>query len=231
MRLLPLALLLAALASGCAPPTAQVERAIERELPRTLGPADSYRAEVTGLRLASGEASRVAIVGQRVRPEDAPVLDRLDLDLYGVRFSPQARRVERADSARGTVRITAADLVDFLGERQGVREATLTLSSPDRATIRLRPELGGLPVPRGVTAEATGRLRAEDGHVHFEVEAVRAGGLDLGSAAARTLSDTINPLVDLTDRPGRLRVRAVRVENGALILDATGDVSGLVAPR
>lgn len=221
------ALVAAALAvTGCNL-SGQVEQEIESQLPRAIGPADDYAVTIEGLRARSGEADRVVVVGTRVRPEGAPVLDRLDLDLRGVRFDRGDRRLERVDAAEATARITPADLAAFLETRDGVRSATVTLRTPNEATIRVRPDIGDLPLPSGASVDLTGRLSSADGQVRFDIDEVRALGLGLGETAARRLSGAINPIVDLSGTTPTLDVTSVRVESGAVVLEATGDLSGL----
>ncbi len=223
----PLLLLpLIAVASGCNL-SGQVEAGIENALPDAIGPAESYDVTVAGLRARAGEADRVEIVGRRVEPDGAPVLDRLDLVLTGVHYDRGGKRLERVESAHGVVRVLPADLAAFLNGRDGVREATVTLRAPDRATVRVRPQIGDLALPRGVTVELDGRLRADDGRVRLDVNALRAAGLDLGQALADELSDRINPVVDLSETRPALSVTDVRVDSGAVVLEAEGDLSGL----
>jgi hypothetical protein len=224
----PRALLLGlALSAGCNPVEGFVERGIEEKLPAIIGPADRYTVDVTGLRTSTGEAERVAVHGERVRLEDAPVLDRLDLDLRGVRFDRATNRLDRVERAQATARVLPADLTVFLDAHRNVRGATLTLLPPGGATLRFRPEAGGFAVPEGVAVELSGRLAAEAGRVRFEVTEVRAAGLNLGRTVARRLSEEINPLVDLTGTEIGLRVTGIRVEPDAVVVEATGDPSRL----
>ncbi|HLT46069.1 MAG TPA: DUF2993 domain-containing protein [Rubricoccaceae bacterium] len=223
----PFLLLALAFASGCNPVESLVEREIERELPGVIGPADGYEVDVAGLRTSTGEAERVTVLGRRVRPAGAPVLDRLDLELLGVRYDRDARRLDRVEHARATARVLPADLAPFLDTHRNVRDPAITLRPPDGATLRFRPEAGGFAVPEGVAVEMTGRLVAEAGRVRFDVSEVRAAGIDLGATVARRLSEAIDPIVDLTDTRARLQVTAVRVEAGAVVAEATGDLSGL----
>lgn len=227
MRLRPLllALTLAAVASGC-DLSGRVEAGIEDALPEAIGPAERYDVTVSGLRASAGEAERVTVVGLRVEPEGAPVLDRLDLVLTGVRYDRKGKRLERVESAQGTVRVLPADLAAFLNERDGVREASVTLREPDRARLRVRPEIGSITLPRGVAVELEGRLRADSSTVRLDVTDLRAAGLSLGRTLAGELSERINPVVDLSETEPPLRVTDVRVENGALILEAEGDLTG-----
>jgi len=228
IRFSPLYLLfLLTLVVGC-DVTPQVERAIERELPAIIGPADRYEARVTGLRLRAGEAERVDIRGDKVRPEDAPRIEQFNITLDGVRYDVRAERLERVDSARAEAQVRPGDLATFLEEHRNVRQASITLQEPDRAQVRLRPELAGLALPPGVVADVSGRLVVIEGRIHYEVESVRAGGAALGAAAARRVSELINPVFDLTDAEPALHVSAVTVVDDRIRLQATVDPAGFV---
>ena len=222
-RLLPLVLLAALVAGGCSV-SGRVESEIEAALPAALGPADRYQATVEGVRLGEGTAERIDIVGERVAREDAPVIERLDVELRGVRYDRKSKRITDAESARATARVRAQDLGDYLARQRGVGDARVTLQAPDRAVVRVRGEVGGVRLP---AAEVRGRLVADGGTVRLDVENVRAGPLDLGAAVARELGERVNPVVDLTDESLALRVTGVRVEGDALVLETTGDVRGL----
>lgn len=216
-----------ALFSACAPSTSQVERGLERELPRVIGPAEHYDVEIEGLRARSGEAARVVALGERVRPADAPVVDRLEVELRNVRYDRRGKRLERFESAVATARITAADLGAFLETQPNIESAAVTLTEPDQASVRVRPKLGGLALPPGVTLDVVGRLVGAGDEIRFEVSEVRAGGASLGSGIVRQIGAMINPLIDLGDLPVVVDITRVQVEQGALRLEATGEAIGL----
>lgn len=227
-----LALVLVLAVAGCSP-TRIVETRIAESLPRLIGPADAYTVEVEGLGLSSARAERVAVVGTNVRPEGAPVVARLDVDLRDVQADRATRRLSRIGSARATARITAAALAAAVAAEGSVRDPVVTLGAPDRLTLRGRPVYEGRALPTG-TVEASGRLVVADGAVRFEVESVRALGLPLPGAVARELTERVNPVADLRQTRARLRVTAIRVESGSLVLDATADPAALTrapAPR
>jgi hypothetical protein len=210
--------------SGC-DLSGRVETEIEAALPAALGPADRYDAEVEGLALRDGSAETVRVVGERVARQDAPVIDRLDVELRGVTFDRSERRLTRVDEARATARLLPADLAAYLGAQRGIADADVRFEAPDRTTIGVRGEFEGLRVPVG--AEVRGRLAASGGRVHLGVESVRAAGIGLGGTIARRVEQEINPVVDLTDEELALRVTDVRVADGALVVEATGDLTGL----
>ncbi|WP_412068864.1 DUF2993 domain-containing protein [Rubrivirga sp. IMCC43871] len=219
-----LLLLLALTASGC-DVSGRVEAEIEAALPAALGPADHYDATVDGLKLSSRTADRVTIAGDRVAREDAPVVDRLDVTLWGVAFDQKTRVLTRVDSARATARLLPTDLGEYLGAQRGISRATVALAVPDRATIRVEGAIEGFRLPIG--AEIRGRLVASGGVVRLDVESVRAAGIGLGGGIARAVGDRINPIADLRDEDLALTVTGVRVERGAVVVDATGDLEGV----
>jgi len=213
--------------TGCQSVTNQVEGAIERELPRVIGPADSYDVKIDGLRATTGQADRVTITGIRVQPERAPLLDRLDAELTGIRFSPRTQTIERADSATATARISASELALFLEQDERMRDVQVALAGTDRATIRLRPILGGMTLPFNAAVEVNGRFVVRDSNVTFAVGEVRAAGLDVGAAIAQRLSEVINPLVDFGENRANVQVTAVHVDGNHLVVSATGDPTGV----
>ena len=221
------AVALAAAASGCSV-DGRVESEIEAALPAAIGPADGYDVEVDGVSLSAGTAERVRIEGRRVARDDAPVIERLSVDLRGVRYDRASKRLEGAESARATVRVLPRDLAPYLDQRRGLERTEVTLTPPAGLTLRTQGEIGDVRLP--VAAEVRGRLAARGGTVHLDVERVGAAGISLGGGLARRLSDRVNPVLDLTDERLALRVTAVRVTRDTLVLDATGDLTGLRLP-
>lgn len=216
-----LAALLAVIGAGCSPGERQVEQAIERELPRLVGPAQSYAVDVEGLQGTRG-AERVTVTGRRVQPEGAPVLDQVVVILRGVRYNAARRELEAVESANLFARLLATDLSAYLDTRPGLSAVAVRLEPPDAAGVRARPELGQIAVPAGATVETSGRLVARGPRVAYEVAEVRAAGVPLPAVAARRLSEAINPVVDLSALPLALQVTEVRMEGAAILLRAVG---------
>ncbi len=204
-------------------PSNLVAQGIERELPQYVGPADSYDVKIKGLKVQAGSAESVVAVGERVRPEGAPVIERLALDLQNVVYDRKAERLSEIGGVRLTAVIRTDDLADFLEASRNVSEAEVMLRSPNEATIRIRPQLGSLAVPRGVTVDVTGRLVAEGTQLRFDVSDVSAGGFDLSAIAANRLSDLINPLADLHNLPIKAEITSVIVAGETIGLEVTGD--------
>ena len=209
---------------GCTPANF-VEQGIERELPKYVGPADSYDVKIDGLRVRAGSAENVVAVGERVRPEGAPVIESLRLELQDVVYDKAAERLSQVGGAQLTAVIKTPDLVDFLEAYRDVREAEVVLRSPNEATIRLRPQIAGLAVPRGVTVDVTGDLIGDNTQLRFEVTEVSAAGIDLSAIAARRLSEVVNPLADLKNLPVEVEITSVMVAGETIGLEVVGDPS------
>ncbi len=219
-----LLVLLAVLATGCSV-DGRVEDEIEAALPAVLGSADDYHVRVEGVRLGSGTAERIQIEGRRVAREDAPVVERLSIDLQGVRYDRGTKRLTGAESAQATLRLLPSDLARYLDRQRGLERSEVTLRSPDGIRLRAQGEIEGIRLPLAASIE--GRLVAREGTVHLEVERVSAAGIGLGGRLVQELDERINPVVDLTDEDLALRVTDVRVAADTLTLDATGDLTGL----
>ena len=219
-----LLLLTACVAAGCGV-DGRVEAEIEAALPTALGPADSYEATVSGVSLRAGTLETVQVLGRRVAREDAPVIDRLDATLRDVAFDRGSRELTRVGSTAATARLLPRDLADYLSGQRGVGSAEVSLSAPDRVNVRVRGQIGEVTVPATATVE--GRLTAQGGQVLLDVERVSALGISLGARVARTVEAEVNPVADFTDEDLELRVESVSVDGSALVVEMTGDLSGL----
>ena len=227
LHITPLLVALLALGgAGCNPVTSFAEGEVERILQDAFGPADDYDVQIEGLDAGDGTARRVTVAGDRVRPEGAPVLDRVDAVLNGVRFNRDEKTLERADRADLTVSVLPDDLAAYLVASGRVEEAEVSFEPPSGIVLRLRPDLGAIPLPPGATVRVAGTLEGEGARVRLNVESVEAAGIGLGGAAAGLLEDQVNPLIDLS-RSGGLEVTDITVEGGALRARAEGPLTDI----
>ncbi len=209
---------------GCTP-ASLVEQGIERALPKYVGPAERYDVEINGFDARLGSADSVIAVGERVRPDGAPVIERLSLDLTGVVYDKQAERLSQVENARLTAVVKTPDLVDFLETYRNVKEAEVMLKSPDRATISIRPQIDQFALPSGVTVDVSGQLVGDETQLRFEVDQVSAAGIDVSAIAARRLSDAINPLADLENLPIEVEIVSVVAAGESIGMEVVGDPS------
>jgi hypothetical protein len=213
--------------SGCAT-EGRVEDRLEEALREELGPADEYDVDVQGLDAGDGYADRVYVEGIRVQPRRGPVVDRLEIEMTNVRYDRDLKRLVGAEDVRATAWLRSNDLERFFEQEDRIRSASVTLVQPDVLRLRFRPELG-LPIPLNVMAEVEGTVEGRGSELHFVVREASAAGFDVGDDMADRLTRLVNPIVDLSELPLDLEVTSVRIENGALRVDAVGDVTALDA--
>ena len=214
---------------GCAT-EGGVEDRLEEALEQELGPAEEYQVDVEGLNAGRGEADLILAEGIRVQPERGPTIDRIQIEMRGVRYDRDLKRLVRAESVRAVAWLRPNDIELYAEREQRVRSAAVTLEQPDRMRMRFRPELG-LPIPVNVMAEVVGTIQGRGSELHYVVSEATAAGFDLDDGIADRLTRVINPIVDLSELPLDLEVTSVVIENGALRVDATGDVTALEAER
>ncbi len=211
------------LVSGCGRPTpSAAERAIERELPKFVGPAESYHVTVEGLR-GTTYAQRVTAVGRRVRPQGTPVLDTMEIELRDVTYNPSTSQVERIGSATAMITVLAQDIANYLDSTGKVKNTSVTMEAPNRISIQAQPNFPGLPVSSNTVITVTGSLVSDGNYVNFDVTHVTAGGADLGVDAANAVSEAINPIVNLSSVPIAVRVTGVHVEAGTAVIQIAGE--------
>jgi hypothetical protein len=218
-----LALIAAVVVWGCAKTTSSVAaRAIERALPKIVGPAQSYHVTIEGLR-GTSYAETVTATGKRVHPKGSPVLDTVDIELKDVSYDPNRGELEKVGSATATITVLAGDIANYLNSTGKVRDASVTLDAPDRAEVQAQVEIPGLPVSANAVVTATGNLTSGDNYINFDVAQVTAGGVVLPDAAVDVLSQAINPIVDLSSMPIAVRATGVHVENGDAVIQIAGE--------
>lgn len=215
-----------AVLTGCSV-SGTLERRIEEELQTRLGPAERYRVEVSGLDAGDGAAEHVQALGYGIRPHHGPLVERMQIDLYDVRYDRKARRLQHVDSVRASIWVTEGDLGAYLESIDGVGDATVLVAPPDSASIRVRPAIVGLPIPAGAVAEVSGRMVGRGPHLDFDVSRAEAVGIRASEGMLRLIARRINPLVDLSDLPLGLDVSSVAVQGRSVRVDATGDATTL----
>jgi hypothetical protein len=207
---------------GCTPVTQIAERHIEQELQRLIGPADSYKVKLGGLRATSGRADSLSAIGMRVRPEGAPVLDQVEVDLRDIRYDHSREQLERIGSLQARVWIRGDELATYLRERQGLEGAAIGLFPPDEVTVQVPVRARFLERVAQARLRLSGRVSAEGPRVHYQVVDVLAEGFNLGDFAADEITRQLNPLVDLSGIPLQLDITNVSVVGDRIWITASG---------
>src|SRR4051794_40136587 len=111
-----LLILISALGCGPTDPFRTIERSIQAQLPRAIGPADRYEVSVsrsTGS-LVAGQIPWISIHGRNVRAIAGLSLDELQVRMDGVRFDRGSRKVTSIENSRFEAAISAASATQFV---------------------------------------------------------------------------------------------------------------------
>lgn len=203
--------------TGCAraSPFRSVERAIARELPERIGPAEQYRVRVSrsGLNLAAGRIPWMEIEGKNVRPPGGLTINELHVRLEGVRFDPSKRVMTSLEEGEFTAAIGAETVTAAIRQRgPRLREVRVRFQA-GHVVVDATPALVGIGVP--VQVEGHPVLR-DPGRIDFAVSRLAVLRIGLPEFAVRRLEAAINPIVDLEAMQLPVRAATVRVDSDRL---------------
>jgi len=188
---------------------ARAEAALRDALLRVVGPAESYDVRVSGASLDGSRFEHVRFVGRRIARADAPVVDRLELDLQGVVVDRAAKSLTAVATTRVELQLRGADLAEFL--RRWVGDPQLTLAPPDRIAVVGTPRIGGITLGEAGGAELQGRLVGNGAQLFLLLDRIRLGGGEAPSLARVVVERAINPIFDVAKAPLPERIDAVEV--------------------
>lgn len=200
----------------------RAERALREALPRVVGPAESYDVVVAGASIDAARFERVRVVGTRVARENAPVFDKIELELRGVALDRETKTLRAVADANGSVRIAAGDLADYLQRRGWIDEPAVAFASPDRIEISGTPRIAGIAIATRRGAGFGGRLRADGTKLHLVVDRLRFGDREAPALVRAVVERAINPIFDAAPYPLPERMDAVAVEGETLRIAASG---------
>ena len=199
---------------------ARASAALREALIRVVGPAATYDVTVSGASLDGTRFDRVHLVGTRIARPQAPVLDRLDLELTGVVVDRAEKKLSAVATSRAELQLRGADLADYL--RRWLADPVVTLSAPDRIDLVGAPRLGGIELGAGLDAEIGGRLVAAGTLLRLSIDRVRLGRNDAPGFVRGVLDRLVNPVVDVAAYPLPARIDAVEIEGDAIRLRGSG---------
>jgi hypothetical protein len=208
---------------------ARAEAALRDALLRVVGPAESYDVRVSGASLDGSRFDRVRFVGRRIARADAPVLDRLELDLQGVVVDRAAKSLTAVAATRVELQLKGADLAVFLSRWLG--EPQVTLSPPDRIAVVGTPRIGGIALGGAGGAELQGRLVGAGTQLFLAIDRIRLGRGEAPPLARVVVERAINPIFDVAEAPLPARLDAVEIgTDDAIRITASGSRLPQAAP-
>ena len=188
---------------------ARAEAALRDALLRVVGPAESYDVRVSGASLDGSRFERVRFVGRRIARPDAPVLDRLELDLQDVVVDRAAKSLAAVAATRVALQLKGTDLAVFL--RRWLGEPQITLAPPDRIAVVGTPRVGGIALGGAGGAELQGRLVGAGTQLFLTIDRIRLGPGEAPPLARVIVERAINPIFDVAEAPLPARLDAVEV--------------------
>jgi len=205
---------------------ARAEAAVRDALARVVGPADSYDVRVSGASVDGSRFERVRFVGRRIARTDAPVVDRLELDLQGVVVDRAAKSLTAVGASRVELQLKGTDLAAFLS--RWLAEPRITLAPPDRVTLVGMPRIGNFAV--GGVAELQGRLVGAGTQLFLTIDRVRLGRNEAPPLARAVVERAINPIFDVAEAPLPARFDVVEVGDDMIRIAASGSRLPSTAP-
>jgi LmeA-like phospholipid-binding len=200
----------------------RVETVIRDALPRVVGPASSYDVQVSGSTIDANTFDRVRVAGSRVARTNAPVIDRIELDLRGVSVDREKKTLTSVNAASGQVRVLSGDLADYLQRRGFIEDAVVRFDQPDRIVVTGSPKIAGLPIAVSGGAEFQGRLVPRGPQLRMTVDYLRIGGVEAPPVARTLLQASVNPIFDTSAYPVPAQIDSVTVDGAALVIAASG---------
>ena len=224
------AVLLLALAACASTLDARAENALREALARVVGPAASYDVHVTGASVDATRFERVAFVGRRIARENAPVLDRLELELHGVVIDRTEHRLVALADSRGALFVRAADLTDFLRRSAWIDDPVVVVSAPDRIAVAGTPRLAGIALAGEERVELQGRLFASGTQLRLTIDRISIGTTTAPPLVRAVLELAINPLFDAAAYPLPAQFDAVEAGDGTIRIAVSGSRLPRAAP-
>lgn len=201
---------------------ARAEAALRDALVRVVGPAESYDVRVSGASVHGNRFERVRFVGRRIARTDAPVLDRLELELQGVVVDRREKALTAVAATRAELRLQGDDLAEYLRRSGWIADPSVVFAAPDRVVVAGTPRLAGIAIAIGDGAEFQGRLFASGTQLRVGVDRVRIGSSRAAPLLRAVIERAINPLLDLSSYPLPARIDAVEAGADGLRIAASG---------
>jgi hypothetical protein len=214
------ALLLAG--SGCSKlnPYKIGERAVRDYLVGFIGPARRYHVHIKreGTDLSSGYLSQLTVGADDLRTSSGIVLQRLDADLFGVRFDRRRQKLLGVESSRFTAELSETSANAYLAKHdRGVPGLSVEFE-PEIVVVKAIPKLLGVNIP--VTLR--GRTRVENGNlIRYQADELAVVRLNLPRAAVRMVEQKADPVFDLDDLKLPANLESVESRDGVLLLRGT----------
>ncbi len=221
-RLLAISLLLGIglLLIGCAGEQGLAERQIVAYAPSLLGPADRYRAHVSGI--SRSRIDRVRVIGHGVQLSPSLRIDELQLDLRDVRYQRGPFHVLGVGNTTFVARLSDRAINDLLRvqerDARGIVRDIRVMFQPNQVVVTAVANLLNQPI----TVSSVGQLQVlGDTSIGFLPQSISAGGVMVAADVQQTIAAGINPIIALSGLRFTPVIQRLRLGNGTLTVEGT----------
>ena len=198
-----------------------VERILESELPKRVGPARKYevRLDRKGMDLARGRLGKVDVTGLDVQTDDGLVIPQLGLQMEDVKLALASRSLESVAKSLFSASLGEEAVTRYVQKRAGVGVRDVRVAFRDsQLHVKATPELLGFGLPSEVSGKPV--LNGEDA-IDFRASRVSVLGIRVPRLAVDELERKINPVVDLSGLKLPVRITDLRVQGSRLVADGS----------
>jgi len=202
----------------------KIESRVERRLPEIIGPADSYKVDVSGRTAAmiSGKLSKMIICGKGVTLQRDLKVDDLIVEMRGVRFDTETNELVSVEETTFEAVLSQKSLTRLIAKkRPELKELKVELRD-SKATVSTRPSVLGLSAGLSLT----GVLHLEPKNkVSFIPDRISVAGLPAPGFAVDYVSERINPIMDLSLAKFPAEITELTVSTGRLTVCGKADLN------
>ncbi len=190
-----------------------LEQGITASLPRAIGPAQSYTAQVYGSvpGMLRGNLNALNISGKQVQLANGMRLAQLDVAIKDITLDVKTHKVSDVGDTTYSASLTADQLRDYMiracGDIPGL-EVTL---HDGYIGLSAEPEMSGFSI--GVKAEAT-LVALDQKMIKLNVRKVTMAGFPAPSIARDYLTKRLKPILDITSSGLDATIKSATVTPG-----------------
>ena len=125
-------------------------------------------------------------------------------------------------AAQALVRLKAADLTSYLQQQSWIAQPTVQLALPDQVEVSGFLKVPGVDIATGALATFKGRLVPNGSQLLVAVDSLSLGSREAPLLLRSLVAAAVNPLIDLSAYAVPSTIDRVRVDNEAIVMEASG---------
>ena len=199
-----------------------IGQSVAAKMPEMIGPARSYSVGVSGglFEIVQGRIDNIDIQGNDVKLANGIVIDRLDVDLKGIRFKPD-QTVTDVATTDFSASVTEKNLSDFLAtSRPDMRDAKISF---DDGKLLLSASTRVLATRTPVTIEGTLRI-VNASKLNLILNRCTARGICVPGFMRGRIMHDVNPVLDTQQIGMGAKLKSVNISDGTITITGNANV-------